>query len=115
MINKINAKTSLDGGGGVSSKPTLNKPGILDIIHQANIVIGSYNNGVVRILKDRYKGGTSPLSGKASVDEVIDRASFIISHAVFGKNDLTIFKEGLSGEIKKAIELTIEKYHKKRG
>ncbi len=115
MIQKINAKVGINGhGGGVNTKPTTKKPGILQEIINANLVIGSYSDGFVRILKDRYDGQTSSLSKGASLENVISKTSLIISQCVFGKNDLTMFQEGLRGEIEEAVKKTIKKYHTKQ-
>ena len=102
------------GGGGVSSKPTTNiKPGIMEHITRANLVIGSYEDGKVRILKDRYDGRTSSLHETASLEDVISKTALMVSVRVFEENEITIFQEGLRGEIEKAVKETIAKYHEK--
>ncbi len=115
MINKINLKTVLMDGGGVATKPANRKPGMIEQISRANLVIGSYEDGIVRILKDRYEGRTTSLYEGVSLETVISKTSLIVSQCIFGKNEITIFQEGLKGEIEKAVKETIEKYHTKRG
>lgn len=99
---KFKSKARMDGRGGVSTKPTTRKPGIIETIAEANLVIGSYNDGVVRILKDR-KGSRTSLHAAASVDDVIEKASDIISQSVFGENILEMFSQGLSEQIQVAV------------
>lgn len=110
---KHKSKTRFNGGG-VSSNSSLKKAGMMEIITKANVVIGSYNDGAVRVLKDRHRATTS-LHGKATVNQVIELASELISHSVFGENDLHMFKEGLNEQIQIAVKEAIEKYHTKEG
>jgi hypothetical protein len=111
---KIHSKISSDFSGGVSPKPSTLKPGLRENIIHANLVIGLYNDGMVRILKDRFEGQAS-LGRRANGKLVIRKASQMISASVFGENDLTIFSEGLAREIEEAINETIRSFHKKEG
>lgn len=97
----------------MSHKPTKRKPGMMEQITRANLVIGLYEDGIVRTLKDRFNGQTSLTEG-TSLENVILQTSRMISQCVFGNNNLTIFQEGLRGEIEKAVKETIKKYHTKR-
>lgn len=115
MIPKINSKMSFDGGiGGVNNKPSSRNPGILDQVSRAYLVIGLYEDGIIRSLKDRTASTTS-LYRNMDLEDVISKTSFMISKRVFEKNDLKIFQEGLKGEIEIAIKETIEKFHTQRG
>ncbi len=105
---KINAKVVVHGGGSSKRKPTT-----FEQMTKADLVIGLYEDGRIRILKDRYTGTPTRLSGNAPTRDVINRASFIVAHSVFGDNNLKMFKAGLMEEIEKSIHETIEKYHKK--
>jgi len=124
VIPKIYAKTVLDGGGGeygmgaigpgsIGRTRPQHTPGYMQEIIKAEIVIGSYQDGRVRILKDRLGGSATPFSGKATLDNIVEKSSQIICRCVFGDNDLSMFKEGLSQEIQESIKQTIKKFHER--
>lgn len=113
MMMKIYSKTTTHGGGGMSTIKRPKKPTFQQITN-AELVIGLYDDGRIRILKDRFTGNPTSLSGRASIEEAVNKSSLIISHGVFGENNLKMFIEGLAIEIEKSIHETIEKFHKKK-
>ena len=82
--------------------------GVTEVI-DAHLVIGLYGDGKIRILKDRFGG----ITGEVQLDDVIEGVSLLVSHGVFGDNNLKLFQEGLCKEIQIAIKDTIEKFHTK--
>jgi len=119
MINIINAKMSIDGNGlistgGARGKQTskLKEPQSLFRQVTTSDLALTFNRerAMLKVIKDR----TGLIDKPVKIEYAIDQFSSIISRIIFGDNDLIMFEEGLCGEIKNAIEETIEKYHTKR-
>jgi hypothetical protein len=110
-------KMSLDGGGrgqlrSTSYKPTKQRPGIIDEVAAADLVLAFKYHGELKIIKDRFD--TIKTDEKEKLPYAINKFSFILSKMIFGENDLKMFQEGLNSQIQEAIEDTIKKFHTKR-
>jgi hypothetical protein len=112
MIKKIFKKMEFeehpDGSGSYMQNPMQ-----FSQLIEAELVLGLYADGKIRVLKDRHNGKTHDLYSSASIDDTIELSSLMIANCVFGENQIKMFSQGLANEITKAVKETIENYHNK--
>lgn len=127
-ISEINRKMSAGGGlpGGLhthsyqsyqmgsSHSHNLPSHGYTKALNQqiteADLVLLLNYDGTIKVLKDRWY---DDFMDRPDLNYAIKKFSHILSKMIFKENNLKMFQEGLGGEIRKAIEETINKFHTK--
>ena len=103
---KFKSKARLEGGGGGDGQNR--PPPLYEHISNADLALTfNWRDATLKVIKDRQ--GLKP--DEPGVSYAINQFSSIISRMVFGDNELNIFEEGLSEQIKESIKQTIDKYH----
>ena len=111
FFKKFFSKTTTEGGGGGGSGIySTHRPTFTEELYRSIAVISLQHDGEIRSLKCRYYNSPGPMS----LHESVHMMSRMIAYSIHG-GTRTMFQEGLSLQIEKAINKTIRKYHTEGG